>query len=107
MPFYPNGTWYNWTQVFTNITNSQSPTGMVINGFNSAFPWLWPLFSILIYVFLLILFQDAPVKGKFISIATIGFVYSVILAAAGYIPDAIINIIIMVIALVVSTLFRF
>ena len=106
MPFYSNGTYYNWTTLLPNMTNSTNPIGTLATAPAKALPWFWPIIPFLLYIYLLSLFGDSPSNGKFIGITALVLVISVFLAASGYTSSAALNIVLFLLAWVSAWIFK-
>lgn len=107
---YPNGTqyWKNWTSyiVQNNVTNTTSPMQAINNVVAQALPWYWPLVPFVLYVALMIWFNDTPGRGKMYGIAAIVLVISAFLAWGGYIGDCVINVVIFLVAWVLARMLK-
>lgn len=105
---YPNGLqiWKNTTQLLSNVSNSTSPIGVIVSVQTQAFPWFWPIFPFVLYLYLLVSFADSPNGGKLYMIAALCFIISVFLAFGSYISDAIINFVIFAAAFFLSNQFK-
>lgn len=86
--------WKNTSQLLQNITNSTSPLGAANHLIGQTLPWFWPFFPFFLYMYLMILYQDSPSRGKILGIATLVFVISIFMFFGGYLLDSIINFII-------------
>jgi len=107
MPFYPNGTRYNWTSLLHAGNSTVNPLAASINSVGSGpLSWLWPALPYLLYLFLFIAYDTAPSRGKLATIAALVLVLSVVMVGAGMIPDAIINVLIFGMAWLTTWLFK-
>lgn len=100
---------YNWSSTLIhNFSNSTAdPFNAIIQQTtNAALPWFWPAFPFILYLYLFILFRDAPGRMKFVFIALLGLVISIFMTAGGLLSDAVINVVIFAIALFASNLFK-
>lgn len=105
---YPNGlqVWKNTTDLLSNVSNSTSPIGVIVSVQQQAFPWFWPLFPFVIYLYLLVQYADSPNGGKLYMIAALAFVISIFLAFGSYISDAVINFTVFAVAFFLSNQFK-
>ena len=106
---YVNGTWVPWISSSTGlgqITNSTDPVSSLIHGVAGSMPWLFPLFLGALYVYLWVLFGDAPSRFKLASISALVLSISVVFAAAGFAASSVLNLIVFGIAFLISFLFR-
>lgn len=98
--------WENSSQIFQNVTNSVSPIGAISNTINTGLPWFWPAFPFILYLYLFIIYSDSPSGGKLYMIAALVFVISIFMAFGGLILDALINLVIFIIAFILSNQFK-
>lgn len=106
---YINGTWTPWinqTSGLGQITNSSDPISTLIHSVTIAMPWLFPLILGALYVYLWVLFGDAPSRFKLVSISALVLVISIVFAAAGFTGDAVFNFVVFGIAFLASFLFK-
>ena len=113
----PNGTnvggqWCGWTCYETgvlggvNVSNSVSPIAAVTTDINNALPWYWPIIPFIIYILMMVWYDDSPQRGKLYMIAAIVFVISIFMVFGGYLPDAIFNFFVFIIAFITTRLFK-
>ena len=77
-----------------------------MNTVNTQLPFFWPLLPFALYLYLFVVYADSPSGGKFMMITGIVFVISVFMAFGGYLQDAVINLMIFILAFVLSTQFH-
>lgn len=100
--------WVNWLSTVQNVSNSTSPTSAII-GSTLNNPNLPPILLILtfsLYLVLMIMFSQSPGRGKFVGICAIVLVISLFESVFGLISTAVLNIIVFVVAFLLSGLFR-
>lgn len=106
---YINGTWTPWISNSTGlgqITNSSDPVSTLIHGVTGAMPWLFPLLLGALYVYLWILFGDAPSRFKLVGMSALVLVISVVFVASGFAIDAIFNFVVFTVAFLASFIFK-
>lgn len=106
MPYYPNGTWYNWTQALAKASNSTSPQTALIKSSLGVIPWVFPAITFILYIVLFIAFQNSPGRFKIVGIAAMVLVISFIFTIAGLETAAILNIIVFLLAWFLTGLFK-
>ena len=73
---------------------------------NTSLPWFWPLLPFVLYIYMFVVYSDSPSGGKFMMISAIVFVISIFMAFGGYLSDAVINLMIFILAFILSTQFK-
>lgn len=106
MPFAANGTWINWTAGFVHITNTTDPVTAIVNTVSNQLPWFWPVVPFILYMYLVIVYNNAPQRWKFVGISALVLVITAFMALAFNNVDAIANVIIFGVALLLSNMFK-
>ena len=111
MPYVWNATcnctkWVNWLTSWVNATTQTDPISSSIASFNSGLPLAFNFVCLLMYLGLFYLFADSPSKWKFAGIAALMMVISLFMAIFNLIQNAIVNIAVFAIALIVSGFFK-
>jgi hypothetical protein len=97
-----NNTCYLINGTVKNITN----IGQIPTSISSALPWFWPIIPFGLYLYLIIIFNESPTKGKFLGIAALVMVISIFMATGQLIQDAVLNIIIFMLAAIGYYVFK-
>lgn len=111
MPYYQNGTWYNWSTYSNHIANAinngtSDPISAMVSGAAQADVTLMTVFLGALYVFLWIRFANAPSRFKFVGMSALVFVISVIMVYGGFTGSAVLNFIVFIVAYFFSLLFK-
>lgn len=99
----------NWLSTLaTNNSNSSSATSSLIHGTigNPYLPPIALILTVVLYLVLVIAYQSSPGRGKLLAIATIVMVLSLFQSVFGLLANAVISIIIFVLAMIITTLFQ-
>ena len=113
MPYVYNATcacktWVDWTASLVNVTNSTSPTTAIINStFNN--PFLPPLLLIItfaLYLVLMVAYTESPGNSKLVGITAIVLVISLLESVAGLLANAVLNIIIFLVAFFITGILK-
>ena len=104
-PYWPNGTWCGWMTQLNNVSASSDPVTGTFGVALHAIPVLMPIFLGALYVFLWVRFGKAPSRFKFIGIAGLMLIISIVMAASGLTGDALINVAVFGAAYFLSFLF--
>jgi len=113
MPYVYNQTcqcnqWVSWLSTLIQPTNSTSSTSALIHS-TLANPYLPPILlmiTVFLYIILVIAYQSSPGRGKLLAISTIVLIISLFESGFGFLGDAIIAIIVFLVALILTTLFQ-
>jgi hypothetical protein len=108
-PFYPNGTYGGWLCQVNNLTNSNTsdPVSGTVGITFHILPIIPVIFLGALYLFLWVKFADSPSRFKTVSITALVLIISIIMAATGFVADAVLNVLAFGAAFFLSFIFRF
>lgn len=109
MPFNATGGWVDWTCNLTQNNTVDPISGSVACATNASLGLgvVMVIFLGALYVFLWVRFSSSPSRFKLVGMTALVLAISVVAVLGGFLPNAILNIVLFILAYFVSLLFKY